>query len=112
MNLFLSAGEPSGDLHGANLTRAIFANQLNSRITALGGDRMRAAGAELLYPLADFAVMGLKNVIRKLPTFFHIGDLAVRHIRTKKPDAVVMIDYPGFHLELAKRIRDFGVPTY
>ncbi|MBP3955828.1 lipid-A-disaccharide synthase [Gemmata sp. G18] len=112
MKLFLSAGEPSGDLHGSNLVRAVLAAQPDSRVTALGGGRIRAAGADLLYPLANFAVMGIKNVVRELPTFFHIGDLAVRHIRAQKPDAVVMIDYPGFHLELAKRIRDFGIPTY
>ncbi len=112
MKLFLSAGEPSGDLHGSNLIHAILAKQPDARITVLGGDRMRAAGAELLYPLADLAVMGLRNVVRHLPTFYHIGDLAVRHIRKQKPDAVVMIDYPGFHLALAKRLRDLNVPTY
>ncbi len=112
MKLFLSAGEPSGDLHGSNLIHSILAKQPDARIAALGGDLMRGAGAELLYPLANLAVMGLKNVVRELPTFFHIGNLAERHIRTHKPDAVVLIDYPGFHLELAKRIRDYGVPTY
>ncbi|AMV24834.1 Lipid-A-disaccharide synthase [Gemmata sp. SH-PL17] len=112
MKLFLSAGEPSGDLHGSNLIRSIRAAQPDAQITAFGGERIRAAGAQLLYPLANFAVMGIKNVVRELPTFFHIGDLGIRHIRTQKPDAVVMIDYPGFHLALAKRIRDFGVPTY
>lgn len=112
MRVFLSAGEPSGDLHGSNLVRSLRAACPDTRVAALGGDRMRAAGADVLFPLANFAVMGLKAVVRELPTFFHIGDLAIRHIRTHKPDAVVMIDYPGFHLELAKRIRDFGVPTY
>jgi lipid-A-disaccharide synthase len=112
MKFFVSAGEPSGDLHGSNLIRAILAKQPTAEITALGGERMQAAGAKLLFPLANFAVMGLKNVLRELPTFFQIGNLAIHHIRTQKPDAVVMIDYPGFHMELAKRIRDFGIPTY
>jgi len=84
MKLFLSAGEPSGDLHGSNLIRSVLAKQPDARITALGGDKMRAAGADLLYPLANFAVMGFKNVVRELPTFFHIGNLAIRHIRTQK----------------------------
>lgn len=112
MKFFLSAGEPSGDLHGANLVRALHAVEPGSRVTAFGGDGMRAAGAEILFPLPKFAVMGMRGVLQALPALFRIGNLAIHHIRTQKPDAVVMIDYPGFHLELAKRIRDFGVPTY
>ena len=112
MNLFVSAGEPSGDLHGSNLVRAVRAQHPGARVTALGGNRLRAAGANILYPLADHAVMGLKNVVRSLPTFVRIADTAERHIRTRKPDAVVMIDYPEFHIALAKRIRSYGVPTY
>ena len=112
MNFFLSAGEPSGDLHGANLVRALRTAVPESRVTAFGGDGMRAAGAEILFPLPQFAVMGLRGVLQALPELFRIGNLAVHHVRTQKPDAVVMIDYPGFHLELAKRIRDFGIPTY
>jgi lipid-A-disaccharide synthase len=112
MKLFLSAGEPSGDLHGANLIRAIVTKQPDAQITALGGPLMRAAGAHILYPLTDLAVMGLYHVLTALPKFFAVGTLTARHIRTTKPDAVVLIDYPGFHLALAKRIRDYGVPTY
>ncbi len=112
MKLFLSAGEPSGDLHGANLTRTLLSQQPKAEITALGGPLMRAAGAKILYPLTELAVMGLSGVFTKLPKFFEVGKTALRHIRTAKPDAVVMIDYPGFHLALAKRLRDYGVPTY
>src|SRR6266508_1055730 len=112
MKLFISAGEPSGDLHGANLIRSILARQPDAQITALGGPLMRAAGANLLYPLTDLAVMWLGSVLRNLPTFFGIGNMTLRHIRTTRPDAVVFIDYPGFHFMMAKRIRDYGVPTY
>ncbi len=112
MKLFLSAGEPSGDLHGANLIRAVLARRPDAHVTALGGPLMRAAGADILYPLTDLAVMGLSQVILNMPTFLRVGALAVRHVRTAKPDAVVMIDYPGFHFGIAKRIRDYGVPTY
>ncbi len=112
MKLFLSAGEPSGDLHGANLIRAVLARRPDAHVTALGGPLMCAAGADILYPLTDLAVMGLSQVILNMPTFLRVGALAVRHVRTAKPDAVVMIDYPGFHFGIAKRIRDYGVPTY
>ena len=112
MKLFISAGEPSGDLHGANLIRSILTRQPDTQIAGLGGPLMRDAGAKLLYPLTDLAVMWLSSVLRNLPTFFRIGNMTLRHIRTTKPDAVVFIDYPGFHFAMAKRIRDYGVPTY
>jgi lipid-A-disaccharide synthase len=112
MKFFLSAGEPSGDLHGANLARALRALNPATELTGLGGPLMRAAGCELMYPLADLAVMGLGGVFRKLPTFFRVADLAERHIRRTRPDAVVLIDYPGFHFALAKRLKAYGVPTY
>ncbi len=112
MKLFLSAGEPSGDLHGSNLIRAIHAQQPDAQITALGGPLMRAAGAEIVYPLTDLAVMGFSQVLRNLRTFYQIGDRAERHVRAARPDAVVLIDYPGFHIALAKRLRDYGVPTH
>jgi lipid-A-disaccharide synthase len=112
MKLFVSAGEPSGDLHGSNFIRAIRAREPGTEITALGGPLMRAAGARVLYPLSELAVMGFRPVLAHLPTFFHIGDLAEHHVRTTRPDAVVLIDYPGFHLALAKRLRAHGVPVY
>lgn len=112
MKFFVSAGEPSGDLHGANLIRALLSRQPDTHVTAFGGPLMRSAGAEVIYPLTDLAVMGLSAVLRNLPTFYRIGDLAVRHIRSAKPDAVVLIDYPGFHIAVAKRLRDYGVPVY
>lgn len=112
MKLFLSAGEPSGDLHGSSLIRAIHAQQPTAEIAALGGPRMRDAGAKILYPLTDLAVMGLNGVITALPKFFEVGTRALQHIRKVKPDAVVLIDYPGFHLEFAKRLHDYGVPTH
>ena len=112
MKVFISAGEPSGDLHAANLIRSLHTQYPGTDVTAFGGPLMRAAGADVLYPLTDLAVMGLKNVVRKLPTFFRVGDAAVRHVRARKPDAVVLIDYPGYHLEFAKRLRAYGVPTY
>jgi lipid-A-disaccharide synthase len=112
MKLFVSAGEPSGDLHGSNFIRAVLSQQPGAQITALGGPLMRAAGAHLLYPLTDLAVMGFSQVLLNLPTFFRVGTLAERHVRAAKPDAVVLIDYPGFHLELARRLRGSGVPVY
>lgn len=112
MHLFISAGEPSGDLHGANLLRAIRARDPAVRVTGFGGDRMTAAGADLLYPLTNLAVMGLLRVLGNLRTFFRIGHQAERFFYTERPDAVVLIDYPGFNFALAKRAHAAGIPVY
>ena len=112
MHLFVSAGEPSGDLHGANLVRALRARAPGVRVTGFGGDRMAAAGADLLYPLAGIAVMGVRRVVRNLRTFVRLGNQARDHFRTERPDAVVLIDCPGFHFPLAKRAKAAGLPVY
>lgn len=112
MNLFFSAGEPSGDLHGSNLIRALRSRRPDLHLTGFGGPKMAAAGAELLFPLTDLAVMGFRRVVRHLPTFFRLGDRAERYFRTSRPDALVLIDYPGFNFALAERAQAAGVPVY
>ena len=112
MHLFVSAGEPSGDLHGANLVRALTARAPGVRVTGFGGDRMAAAGADLLYPLTKLAVMGVRRVAENIRTFVRLGNQAREHFATERPDAVVLIDYPGFHFALAKRAKALGVPVY
>jgi lipid-A-disaccharide synthase len=112
MKVFLSVGEPSGDLHGANLSRALLARDPSTRIIGFGGPKMAAAGAELLFPLTELAVMGLKRIVQHLPTYFHLADRALKCFRTEKPDAVVLIDYPGFNFHVARRAKAAGIPVY
>ncbi|MDB5311207.1 MAG: lpxB [Gemmataceae bacterium] len=112
MHLFISAGEPSGDLHGANLIRALKARHPGIRITGFGGPRMEAVGADLLYRLTDLAVMWFGQVFANILTFFRLARRARRHFETDRPDAVVLIDYPGFHFALAKRAHAAGIPVY
>ena len=90
MKLFLSAGEPSGDLHGANLIRAVRARDPAARVSGFGGRRMLAARADLLFPLTDLAVMGLVRVLANLRTFFRLGRQAEAFFHTDRPDAVVV----------------------
>lgn len=112
MHLFVSAGEPSGDLHGANLIEALRGRSPGLKVSGFGGPRMAAAGADLHYPLTDLAVMWLGRVIAHLPTFFRIARRAEVHFRTTRPRAVVLIDYPGFHWALAKRAHRAGIPVF
>ncbi len=115
MKLFLSAGEPSGDLHGANLVRALQKQSPDSKIIGFGGPKMASAGAELLYPLTELALMGLvglRGIIQHVPTLFRLMDDAERCLRTERPNAVVLIDYPGFNFVLARRAKALGIPVY
>lgn len=112
MKLFLSAGEPSGDLHGANLIRSLRLRLPLIQIRGFGGPRMEAAGAQLDYHLTELAVMGFSRVIRHLPTFFRLADLAENHFRYEQPDALVLIDYPGFNFHLGRRAHALGIPVY
>ncbi|MFO0798631.1 MAG: lipid-A-disaccharide synthase [Gemmataceae bacterium] len=112
MHLFLSAGEPSGDMHGANLIRALTRRNPAVRVTGLGGAQMAAAGATVLFPLAKHAVMGFVRVLRHLRTFFRAARLAQRSWAADRPDVVVIIDCSGFNLPLAKRAHAAGIPVY
>ena len=111
MRIFLSAGEPSGDLHGANLIRSIRQIRPDVAFVGFGGPKMADAGATLLYPLVELAVMWFLRVLLKLPKFFELLDQAEAEFRDNPPDALVVIDYPGFHWVLAKRAKKYGIPV-
>jgi lipid-A-disaccharide synthase len=111
MRIFISAGEPSGDLHGANLTRALQRADPPIACVGFGGDRMESAGCRLLYPLCGLAVMGLWRVLKNIATFRRLLDQATCYFREQRPDAVVLIDYPGFHWWLARAAHREGIPV-
>jgi lipid-A-disaccharide synthase len=112
MHLFISAGEPSGDLHGSNLIRSLQKLDPCCKIVGFGGDKMQAAGAELLYPLTKLAVMWFLRAILNIFTFLRLLKKAKNYFRDQKPDAVILIDFPGFHFALAKRAHSQGIPVY
>jgi len=112
MRIFISAGEPSGDLHAANLIRAIRDRVPDARFEGFGGDRMTEAGATLLYPLANLAVMWFLNVLINLVTFIRLIFKADRHFHDERPDAVVLVDYPGLHWWIARRAKARGIPVF
>ncbi len=111
MRCFISAGEPSGDLHGGNLARAL--QQLHSQIqlTGLGGPNMRSADVELLDPLAEKAIMGLVGVMKYVPSLMDLLERITIEWHKRRPDVVVLIDYPGFHWHLAARAKAMDIPV-
>src|SRR5262245_52336642 len=113
MKLFFSVGEPSGDLHGANLIRQLSQRALGRcEFSGLGGPRMQAAGCRLLYDMTDLAVMGLFPVLAKLPKFFQLLDEVQQALDRQRPDGVVLIDYPGFNWHVARMAKERGIPVF
>lgn len=106
-NLFLIAGEISGDTHGAALMQSLSSSG-DWRFSGLGGPEMKRLAPEVEDWLADAAVLGLWEVLKKYSYFRREMDETADAILSRKPDGVVFIDYPGFNLRLAKRLRHGG----
>lgn len=112
MRIFISAGEPSGDLHGANLIQSLRQAHPGIECVGFGGDRMTAAGCRLLYPLCQLAMMWILRVFLNVHIFLDLLSKADRYFKHHRPDAVILIDYPGFHWWLARRAHFHGIPVY
>src|SRR5947209_15363419 len=103
MRIFLSAGEPSGDLHAANLVRSIRRLRPDAEFVGFGGPEIERAGATLLYPLVELSVMWFLRVLLNIHKFIGLVNQADRYFAEHRPDAVVLIDYPGMNWWIAHR---------
>ena len=111
--IFIIAGEPSGDLHGAKLIRSLRGCEPNSSFIGHGGDAMKTAGMEIIEHVDSLSIMGFFEVLKHLPRMLKIMNNTIEAIAHLKPDRIILIDYPGFNLRLAKRIRFLNIPiTY
>lgn len=115
MKYYIIAGEASGDLHGANLVRALVAQDPSADIRFWGGDAMAEAGrgrAVLVKHYRDLAYMGFWEVLTHLRII--LGNMAFcrKDVAAFKPDAVILIDYPGFNLRVAKHLFKQGYKIY
>jgi lipid-A-disaccharide synthase len=100
MKFYVIAGEASGDLHGANLIKAFNELEPEHEFRAWGGDLMEAEGAHVVKHYRDLAFMGFIEVIANLKTILRNIKACKEDILTHKPDAVILIDYPGFNLRI------------
>ena len=108
LHIMLIAGEPSGDALGSQLLKALKNTGGSFRFTGVGGPLMAAEGFNALYPMDEIAVMGLAQVAPRLRLLRRRVEQAVNHARTTMPDAVVLIDSPGFNHPVARRLKKRG----
>jgi lipid-A-disaccharide synthase len=106
--IFVSAGEPSGDLHGAGVVRALRERYPEASIEALGGPRMAEAGATLRYDMEGLAAFGFVEIVSKLGAHLRLLRAVRQDLRAGRYDLVILIDYPGFHLRVAEAARSAG----
>ncbi len=109
MKFYIIAGEASGDLHGGNLIKEIRLLNNNAVFRCWGGDKMEAAGGVLVKHYRDLAFMGFIEVLKNLRTILNNLDFCKKDILAYKPDALILIDYPGFNLRIAKWARQQGI---
>jgi lipid-A-disaccharide synthase len=108
MKYYIIAGEASGDLHGSNLITELKKLDSNAMIRCWGGDKMQAAGGEVVKHIRDLAFMGFAEVVKNLRTIFRNLKFCKEDIQQFKPDALILIDYPGFNLRIAKWAKENG----
>jgi lipid-A-disaccharide synthase len=112
LRIFFSAGEPSGDLHGSNLIAQLRQREPGLEAMGFGGPRMAAAGCVLHEDLTALAVMWFARALANLHKFWDLVGRADRYFRHHRPDAVVLIDYPGFNWWVARRAKAHGIPVF
>ncbi len=110
--LFFVAGERSGDMHGAALIRMLRGLNPEVRCEGLGGELMAGAGMTLRFDLAAQAIMGFAEVLRHFPAIRRLMIETEAYLRETRPDALVLIDYPGFNLHLAQKAHALGIPVF
>ncbi|MGE3163795.1 MAG: lipid-A-disaccharide synthase [Planctomycetota bacterium] len=109
--IYIVAGEASGDVHGASLVASLRERHPDWRFVGLGGERMRAAGVELRSNLVDRSVMGFRKVLAEMGYLFGVASVFLEELRREPPELLILIDYPGLNLNLARMARRQRVPV-
>ena len=111
MKFFIIAGEASGDVHGANLAKELLKLYPEASFCGTGGVNLKALGQKQYFTDRDMAIIGFIEVFKKLPFIFKMFSTIEKAIVEEKPDAVILIDYPGFNLRLAKKLKKYNIPV-
>ena len=112
MRYYLIAGEASGDLHASNLMRELKSQDPEAVFRGWGGDLMEQQGATLVKHYRDLAFMGFTEVVSHLPTILENFRLCEKDLLAYNPDVLILVDYPGFNLRMAKFAKQNGIPVF
>lgn len=112
MKYYIIAGEASGDLHGSNLIKGIFKKDPDAHIRCIGGAAMAQAGAQVVKDYKENAIMGFVEVLSKLGSIFSNLRFCKDDILKFNPDSIILIDYPGFNLKIAKFAKTAGFKVF
>ncbi len=111
-SILVVAGEVSGDLHAARVVHALKARSSGIEFWGLGGDDLKAEGVELLQHTDQMSVMGLAEVLKNYRFLKGVFEQVLAEVDRRKPDAALLVDYPGFNLRLAAQLKRRGVKVY
>src|ERR1700693_6112860 len=106
--ILLSAGEASGDMYAARLAAAL-KERADVELFGMGGPQMRAAGVEIIVDYAEVSVLGITEVLKKLPALRRAMNCLVDEAQRRRPPVAILTDFPGFHLRLARKLRPKGI---
>ena len=112
LKVMLIAGEASGDLHGVKLVAALRGLEPELELFGVGGDRMAAAGMELYYHVNDLAYIGFIEVARHYLYFRRVFNRLIEVVKSRRPEVVVLIDYPGFIRRFATAVKKWGFSPF
>lgn len=104
-------GEASGDAHAARVVTALQQRAPDIKVSGIGGEKLRAAGMEINIDFSELAVMGLVEVLKRYRHLKNVFNQMVERLKTHRPDLLVLVDYPGFNLKLAKEAKKLGIPV-
>ncbi|MGA9365754.1 MAG: lipid-A-disaccharide synthase [Bacteroidota bacterium] len=110
--VMLIAGEPSGDLHGAGLVHELKKRKPDLEVYGVGGDGMKGAGMELIFHIRNLSFMGFAEVLKHLPTIRKVRQALLDVVASRKPDVLILIDYPGFNLRFARKVKAHGIRIF
>ena len=110
--IYIIAGENSGDNHGSLLMKEILLLQPNTKFYGIGGKKMESIGLQSIENINKLAVLGFVEIIRHLFFFYNLINKVMNHIMQINPHRIILIDYPGFNLRIAKYAKKIGIPVY
>ena len=111
MRILISVGEASGDMHAAAVIKSLTADPNHPETFGITGPAMKKAGCQTLVDMEQLNVMGVSDVLKSLPRIRRVGNEILEWAATNRPDVAILVDFPGFHMSLGKKLRKLGIPV-